>query len=182
MPCEPFKDPKIIKEFFEGLGMKRNGFVYQLYFELGLSTALRVSDILSLRKRDIVDGIVKIETSKTDLYRNIALNDSCRRNMEVYLKSKKNDDLIFPFTRQNVHKFMKETAKFIGIDASKVSTHTVRKTAGWFFYLNNDRDLVKTMKYLGHNDPEVTTGYLMINDAEVNEALVSNNINWRSVG
>ena len=164
MVCEPLKDKKIIGEFFEGLGMKRQGFVYQLYFELGLSTALRVSDLLSLRKRDIQNGIVKVQTSKTGLYRHIALSDSCRQNVEVYLKGKKDDDLLFPFTRQNVHKFMKETARFIGIDASKVSTHTTRKTAAWFYYLNNNRDIVLTMKFLGHKDPLVTTKYLMIND------------------
>lgn len=181
MVCEPFKDEKTIGEFFEGLGMKRNGFVYQLYFELGLSTGLRVSDILSLRKKDIDGRLVKLKTQKNKQQRAIAMNDSCYKNMSAYLTSKQDDDLIFPFTRQNVHKFMKENAKFIGIDHTKVSTHTVRKTAGWFFYMNSNKDLVKTMKFLGHKDPEVTTKYLMINDHEVNEALVENNIDWRNL-
>lgn len=181
MVCEPFRDEKIIADFLEGLGMKRNGFVYQMYFELGLSTALRVSDLLSLRKKDIEGRMVKLKTQKTGMYRHIALNDSCYQSLTVYLKNKKEDDLLFPFTRQNVHKFMKETAKFIGIDASKVSSHTLRKTAGWFYYIHSNKDLVSTMKFLGHKDPEVTTKYLMIDDYIVNESLVTHNIDWRNM-
>jgi integrase len=177
MPSEPLKNEKHIEEMFEVLGMKRNGFIYQLYFEVALSTGLRVSDILSLKKKDIQSGIVKIKTKKTGLYRNIALNDSCRKQLDVYLKNKKDDDLIFPFKRQWVHKLLKEAAEMIGIDKSKVSCHTTRKTAGWFFYLDSGKDLVKTQNFLGHRDPKETLVYLMINDEEVNKTLV--NRNWR---
>lgn len=178
MTCEPIKDLKIIDEMFEALGMKRNGFIYQLYFEFALSTGLRVSDILSLKKKDIQDGIVKIKTQKTGLYRNLALNDSCRKQMEVYLKNKKDDDLIFPFKRQWIHKLLKEAAEMVGLDKSKISTHTTRKTSGWFFYQNTGKDLVKTQKFLGHRDPKETITYLMINEQEVNESLIE--FNWRS--
>lgn len=177
MPCEPIKDEKIIDEMFEALGMKRNGFIYQLYFEFALSTGLRVSDILSLKKKDIQNGIVKIKQQKNKLYRNIALNDSCRKQFDVYLKNKKDEDLIFPFKRQWIHKLLKEAAEFIGIDKSKVSCHTTRKTAGWFFYLDSEKDIVKTQNFLGHRDPKETLAYLMINDEEVNKTLV--NRNWR---
>ncbi len=174
MPCEPIKDEKIVKEMFEALSMKpRNGFMYALYFEFALSTGLRVSDILSLKKKDVQNGVVKLKTSKTGLYRHIALNDSCRRKIEALLSTKKDNDLIFNFKRQWVHKFIKEAAENIGIDKSKISTHTTRKTAGWFFYLDSGKDLVKTQKFLGHRDPKETLVYLMINDQEVNETLVN---------
>ena len=181
MACEPIKDKKQLKEFIEGLGMRRNGFVYQMYFEFALSTALRVSDILSLRKKDIDDGFVKLKTQKTKKERIIRLNDACARNMEVYLRSKQDDDLIFPFTRQNVHKFLKETADFIGMDKSKISTHTARKTAAYHYYVQSGNDLAKTQKFLGHKDPKVTQHYLMLDEEEVNKELMQQNMDWMNL-
>ena len=174
MPSEPIKDENIIKEMFEALAMRpKNGFMYSFYFEFALSTGLRVGDILALKKKDIQDGVVKIKTSKTGLYRHIALNDSCRKKTEAFLAIKRDDDFLFEFKRQWVHKFLKEAAESIGIDKSKISTHTTRKTAGWFFYLDSGKDLVKTQRFLGHRDPKETLAYLMISDDEVNETLVN---------
>jgi len=172
MICEPIKDEKIVREFMEVLATKKNGFVYSLYFEFALSTGLRVSDILSLRKKDVKEGIVRIKTSKTQLNRNIALNDACRKKMEVYLTTKKEHEIIFPFGRTYVHKLLKWAADQIGYDQTIVSTHTTRKTAGWFLYLDSGKDLVKTQKFLGHRDPKETITYLMINDDEVNQTLI----------
>lgn len=178
MAVEPIKDMKVVDEMFEALAMRpKSGFIMSLYFEFALSTGLRVSDILALKKKDIENGVVKVKTSKTGLYRNIALNDSCRKRMEAFLMIKKDDDYIFDFKRQWVHQFLKKAADDIGIDASKVSTHTTRKTAGWFFYLDSGKDIVKTQKFLGHRDPKETLAYLMIADDEVNQTLV--NRNWR---
>lgn len=179
MPCEPIKSEKMVAEMFEALSMRRNGYIYSLYFEFALSTGLRVSDILSLKKRDVQNGIVKVKTQKTGVYKHIALNDSCRKQFDVYLSSKKDDDLIFDFKRQWVHKVIKQAAEDCGFDKSKFSTHTTRKTAGWFFYLDSGKDLVKTQKFLGHRDPKETLVYLMINDEEVNETLVDRNRSWR---
>jgi len=180
MAIEPIKDMKIIDEMFEALAMRpRSGFIMSLYFEFALSTGLRVSDILSLKKKDIENGVVKIKTSKTGLYRSIALNDNCRKRLDAYLMMKKDKDHIFDFKRQWVHQFLKKAADDIGIDSDKVSTHTTRKTAGWFFYLDSGRDLVKTQKFLGHRDPKETLTYLMINDDEVNQTLV--NRSWRQI-
>jgi len=180
LAIEPIKDEKIIDEIFEALAMRpRSGFVMSLYFEFALSTGLRVSDILSLKKKDVDNGIVRIKTSKRGLYRRIALNDSCRKRLEAYLVTKKDNDNIFDFKRQWVHQFLKQAAVDVGIDETRISTHTTRKTAGWFFYLDSGKDIVKTQKFLGHRDPKETLVYLMINDEEVNETLV--NRNWRQV-
>jgi len=174
MTVEPIKDMVVVNEMFEALAMRpKSGFLMSLYFEFALSTGLRVSDILSLKKKNIENGVVKI--SKTSPYRSIALNDGCRKRMEAYLMIKKKDDYIFNFGRQWVHQFLKKAADDIGIDSDKVSTHTTRKTAGWFFYLDSGKDLVKTQKFLGHRSPKDTLMYLMINDDEVNQALIHRN-------
>ncbi|MGD6992137.1 tyrosine-type recombinase/integrase [Sutcliffiella horikoshii] len=172
MPCEPIKDKEIIKDMFEALALRPNGATYVLYLEFALSTALRVSDILSLRKRDIRDGMVRIKTSKTNTFKKIELNPSCRKKMEMYLQFKKPDDYIFPWKRQWSHKLLKYAAEFAGIPKDNVSCHTTRKTAAYWYYRESNFNIQKTMQLLGHKDAKVTREYLLISDDEVNEELV----------
>lgn len=54
MTSMPIKDLNKINDMFEALGSRQNGYVYTLYLEFALSTALRVSDILSLRKKILI--------------------------------------------------------------------------------------------------------------------------------
>lgn len=176
MACEPIKDKQIIKEMMEALSMRQNGLVYTLYFEFALSTALRVSDILSLKKKDIKDGIVRIKTQKTGLFKKIELNPNLRKKMDMYLQYKRDEELIFPFKRQWVHKLLKHAADAVGIPSNNVSCHTTRKTSAYWIYKESGNDINITMKLLGHKDPKITREYLLINDDEVNEELVK--ISW----
>ncbi|EEK75909.1 hypothetical protein AT258_18785 [Bacillus wiedmannii] len=173
--CEPIRDMQKVKEMLEVLASRENGFRDSLLFELGLSTALRISDILSLRKSDITNGIVRIKTKKTGKYKILALNDSCRRKVEAYTEYMQDDQLLFPIKRQWVHKQMKWAADMIGLDKRFVSTHVMRKTAAYHFY-QKTRDIVKTQEFLGHRSSSETRKYLMISDEEVNKDLV--NISW----
>ncbi|CAM3261230.1 tyrosine-type recombinase/integrase [Sporolactobacillus spathodeae] len=177
MASVPIKEQKEIDQIFEALGTRRKGNVYTLYFEFALSTALRVSDILSLRKKNIVNGYVHLRTMKTGLERVIILNDNCRKRMEEYLKDKNEDDLIFPFKRQWIHKLLKWAANYAGLSVQHISCHTTRKTAAWRFYIDSDHDIMKTMYLLGHRSPKETRFYLGINDEEVNRQLI--NTSWR---
>lgn len=176
MACMPIKDPKVVKDMMEVLASKQNGFVYALYFEFALSTALRVSDILSLKKKDIRNGIVYVKTKKTGVDKHIALNDKCRQKMEMYLEFKKDDDVIFDFSRQWVHQMLKWAADMVGYDKSLVSCHTTRKTAAWRFYEASRHDIVKTGELLGHKSATETRRYLGIGEQEVNELNVM--ISW----
>jgi integrase len=176
MTCIPIKDRKIVDEMMEYLASKQNGFVYALYFEFALTTALRVQDILDLSKKDIKNGVVYVKTKKTGVVKHIALNDKCRTKMDMYLEHKKEDDAIFNFSRQWVHQMLKEAADMIGLDKSLVSCHTTRKTAAWHFYAASNYDIVKTGQFLGHKSSTETRKYLGITEEEVNEINV--NISW----
>ncbi|WP_158511576.1 tyrosine-type recombinase/integrase [Sporolactobacillus vineae] len=173
----PLKNQEEINGIFEALGSKQKGEIYTLYFEFALSTALRVSDILALRKGNIVNGYVHVHTMKTGLERVIVLNEHCRKRMEDYLGEKKDDDLIFPFKRQWIHKLLKWAADYSGLDSVHISCHTTRKTAAWRFYIESNHDIMKTMYLLGHKSPKETRFYLGINDEEVNLQLIQTT--WR---
>lgn len=169
MTCIPIKDKKTIDEMMEVLASKSNGFTYALYFEFALSTALRVSDILSLQKKDIKNGVVYIKTQKTGVYKHIALNDKCKIKMDMYLEHKKEDDFVFEFSRQWVHQLLKWAADMVGFDKDLVSCHTTRKTAAWRFYVSSGHDIMKTGQLLGHKSSTETRKYLGIDETEVNE-------------
>lgn len=47
--CEPIRNMKDVQDMLEVLRTREHGFRDALLFEVGLSTALRVSDILSLK-------------------------------------------------------------------------------------------------------------------------------------
>jgi integrase len=176
MPCVPIKDRDTVDDMMEALAMRPNGFIYALYFEFALTTALRVSDILSLQKKDIKNGIVYVKTSKTGENKRIALNDKCRAKIEAYLDTKRSDDLIFPWKRQWVHKLMKYAADQVGVDKELVSCHTTRKTAAFHFYVKSGYDIMKTAEYLGHKSSTETRKYLGIGEDEVNEVNVQ--LSW----
>ncbi|MGE6415256.1 tyrosine-type recombinase/integrase [Planococcus kocurii] len=176
MASIPIKNKKQINEMMEVLASKQNGFIYALYFEFALSTALRVSDILSLRKKNIINGVVYVKIQKTGQYKHIALNDNCRSKMETYLEHKKDDDVIFDFTRQWIHQLLKWAADQIGLDKSLVSCHTTRKTAAWRFYISSGHDIGKTGQLLGHRSATETRKYLGIDNTEVNELNVT--LSW----
>lgn len=173
MASQPIKDLQKVKDMMEALSMRQNGFRDALFFEFSLSTGLRVSDTLSIRKRDIIDGILYIETQKTDKPRTIALNGPLLKKLEIYLEHKQPEDLLFPFRRQWAHKMMKWAADQVGLDKSIVATHTMRKTSAWRFYVESNYDLAKTQHFLGHRSPQETIVYLGINETEVNQQLVT---------
>ncbi|MCP3764856.1 tyrosine-type recombinase/integrase [Domibacillus sp. A3M-37] len=176
MPCIPIKDKKTIDDMMEVLASRPNGFTYALYLEFALSTALRVSDILALKKKDIKNGVVYVKTQKTGVVKHIALNDKCRAKMEMYLEHKKENDVIFDFTRQWVHQMLKWAADMVGMDKSLVSCHTTRKTAAWRFYVASGHDIVKTGQLLGHKSSTETRKYLGIDETEVND--LNAKISW----
>lgn len=173
--CEPIRDFEKVQEMLEALRMRKNGFRDALLFEVGLSTGLRISDILSLKKSNVSEGFIRIMTQKTHMYKMIALNDSCREKLEIYMKGMKDDDLLFPIQRQWVHKQLKWAAEMVGLDKRYVSTHVMRKTAAYHFYKRTN-DIVRTQEFLGHRSSRETKKYLMITDEEVNEHL--HNFSW----
>lgn len=178
MSAEPIKDLNKIKDMLEALSMRKTGFRDALFFELGLSTALRVSDLIKIQKKDYKAPYLYVEIQKTknskkkdDKKKTIYLNEAVRTKLEAYIEHKKEDDVLFPFSRQMAHKMLKQSADMAGLDADLIATHTMRKTAAWRFYTESDCDIVKTQKFLGHRSSEDTVRYLGIGEEEVNNQL-----------
>ncbi|WNF38392.1 tyrosine-type recombinase/integrase [Bacillaceae bacterium IKA-2] len=153
-----------------------------LLFTLGINTGLKISDLLKIKKHEIIDddNIIK-EYLVADIDKDIRLhylNKQVKQAIEVYIetvpflsgddhlfKSKKGDS---PITRQQAYRIINSVAKDVGIQ-SKIGTHTLRKTFGYhaycggvavsilqkIFHHSSKRD---TMKYIGiEKDEHITT-------------------------
>lgn len=156
---------------------------------LGLNSALRIGDILSLRWSDVYLGAQKgyrchlsiIET-KTKKQNTLALNASSREALELYRNSLKHfdpDAFIFtsqkaPHTsicRSQAFRIIKKAAAYCGIEGN-VSCHSLRKTFGYYAWQNGTPPAM-LMNIYNHSSYEITKRYLGIDQAEKDELFLN---------
>lgn len=79
-------------------------------------------------------------------------------------------------SRQWAHEVLKEAflrANLRPRPGTTTATHTMRKTFANAVYLKLDKDIVKTAKALGHENPMDTMAYLEILQKEIDDAILS---------
>jgi integrase len=154
-----------------------------LLISIGVFTALRISDLLTLKYSDILDGvdILEITEIKTKKVRSIKINKTLKEIVErIYTKSNLTNKEQFIFLNKYQNKcidksyvnvklkeiFLKYRIKSNG----NVSTHTFRKTLGRRVVELNDyssESLVLLMQLFGHSNMGITKRYLGITKDEI---------------
>lgn len=114
-----------------------------LLFVFGINSALKISDLLSLRVKDVlnVQGEIKdhfkVRTSKAKRELKILINDSVKKALEKYFAQEKfpdpEDYLFKTQTNQRLDRIrawnlIKKWIKAVGLDPASYGTHTLRKT------------------------------------------------------
>ena len=164
-------------------GGKRN----EMLFVLGINSALRISDLLSLTVSDILDenGNVKeavsLSEQKTGQNKLFPLNDAAKKVIAEYVEEARPDReaTLFPsrkggkaISRIQAWEILKNAAEEVGIP--NVGTHTLRKTFGYHIYMRtnnlglvqkllNHRSSVETLRYVGIEQNEINNAYLNLN-------------------
>jgi integrase len=164
-------------------GGKRN----EMLFVLGINSALRISDLLSLAVSDVLDenGKVKeavsLSEQKTGKNKLFPINDAAKKVIAEYVEEARPDReaALFPsrkggkaISRIQAWEILKRAAEEVGI--SNVGTHTLRKTFGYHVYMRtnnlglvqkllNHRSSVDTIKYIGIDQAEIDNAYLNLN-------------------
>lgn len=143
---------------------------YRAIVECLLSTAARISELLSLNRGDITDGEIKI-VGKNDKERVVFLTSRATIWLNKYLKTRKDrlEPLFLSSTRkrlargtvENVFRLYREAN---GIE-KPITPHKLRHTAASNLY-QNTKDLVLVSNYLGHNDVNVTKSFYVGLDKE----------------
>lgn len=137
-------------------------------FMTGIYSGLRISDILTLRVRDVKNrDHISIREKKTGKERRFKINADLRRILRDYIDGKPDYEYLFksprgnkPITRQQAYNILSEAGEKFGVES--VGTHTLRKTFGFHMY-QGTKDAAMIMDILNHSSIQHTLRYIGIN-------------------
>lgn len=138
-----------------------------LLFTLGINTALRISDLLTLTTSDVSGDYITLVESKTKKTKRIKINASAR---EAIRKLAPEEGPLFPsrkggksISRVQAYRILNAAAERAGVTV-EIGCHSLRKTAGYHTYKKTG-DIALTMKLLNHSSERETLRYIGL-DAE----------------
>lgn len=140
-------------------------------FVLGINTGLRISELLSLRVRDVGErAIVHRRNVKGRVEgRQIYLNAKAREAVAPLLNQSPYARL-FPISRTQAWRILDAAFKTVGLTGS-TGTHCMRKTYAERMYTLLGGDLIKMQAALGHKWVTSTAAYLSFKDEDITEAM-----------
>lgn len=161
-------------------------------FVLGINTALRISDLLELRWKDVFDtqrrtykNHIDICEQKTNKRAVIALNASCIEAFKLLKKNKpfqQADEYIFcngkdrqeHISRNRAYHIIKDAAIVNNIEGN-ISCHSLRKTFGYHAWkMGTPSALI--MNIYNHSSIEITKRYLSISQDDKDDLFNSLNL------
>ena len=174
---EPIREQSAIDDIAEKL--KEYSQRDYVLFYMGIYLGRRISDILSLRVKDVNDkDYIYFREMKTNKESYIAINSKLKRILKAYCRDKKSSEYLFPplrgkknrhITRQQYWNVLNKAAKEVGYK-DKIGCHSLRKTLGRKLY-EEGYDVAVIQMILGHSDMNVTKRYIGVTTDEVNSIL-----------
>ena len=160
---------------------KDENYKFSLLIALGCFTGLRISDILALRWKQILNSEeFTIVEKKTGKKRVIRLNQQLQKHISECYKHINPIGINAPilvsqkgtiFTIQRINVILKEVKKKYRLKVKNFSCHSLRKTFGRQVYnMNSDNAelaLVKLMELFNHSSVTITKRYLGLRRDEI---------------
>ena len=187
---EPIRDLKKIEAMKRMLHKSKRD---TLLFIMGINTALRVSDLLSLTVCDVWDGkghllrAVKLKEQKTGKIKEFPLNEAIQKTLKAYFEerfrrhSPDPDEPLFvspkgrkALGRQQAWRILNEAGKAVGLE--KIGTHTLRKTFGYHVFQRSGGNLALVQKLLNHSSSGDTLRYIGIDREQMDAAYLELNL------
>ncbi len=150
-----------------------------LLFLLGINTGLRVSDLLSLKVKDVKGkDFVQIREKKTNKIKRFPLPQGIKKFLEEYVENQPLNRYLFksrkeynkPISRIQAYRIISEACNVIGID--NVGTHSLRKTFGYHFY-KRTKDIALLQKILNHSSQDITLRYIGLTQEVIDDKLMA---------
>ncbi len=177
---EPIRDARkinAIKRMLKGSNLRD----YAL-FTLGINTALRVGDMLSLTLGDVLDDhgrivdTLRLRESKTGREAAVTLNDTTREALSAYLDTRdaSHDGApLFPgrghdkpLHRVSVHRLINQWIHDVGLNGGSYGAHSLRKS--WGYHARKQGVPIELIQAkLGHRSPAVTRRYIGVSRDEI---------------
>ena len=173
---QPLRTQQEINDFLFCLRRNQHAERDVFLFLIGINSGLRMSDIVKLKKQDLISSknprIVEKKTGKTRILYLSSLQDL----IQDYTKDLAPEDYLFPSTKgghvevNTVYQMFQKVAKLLGRD--DIGTHTLRKTFGYHYY-KKTKDVATLMEIFGHSSEKITKRYIGINEDEISETLLN---------
>jgi integrase/recombinase XerD len=197
MSARPFTDSEVsrLSEHFAKIGHTRN----RLLLVLGCCTGYRISELIQISVGHVWssdDVVYEVTLQRRHLKgghgahcrsvrgRRVPLSESVRdaiRNHLAVIGTTYPQRSLFAsarsgeggMNRSSVFRMLREACMACGIDSTRVSTHSFRKTFVSRIYKASGHDLIATQRIVGHTNPQTTSRYLETDSAKL-DALVRN--------
>ncbi|WP_411682896.1 site-specific integrase [Clostridium thailandense] len=182
-PIRDKKQLEAMKSFLKGKDTRD-----YLMFMVGISSALRISDILRLKTKDIWTGkkpqeFIMLNEKKTGKAKRFPITKNLNKAILQFMKEFDLDQEEYLFqsrkgnkktiTRQHAAYILSQAGDYIGIK-EPISTHSMRKTWGYWAYKSgvslalimealNHSSISNTRKYLGITQEDLDNVYLSLN-------------------
>ena len=198
MPARPFTAAEILTLESHLVELRR--FRDRMLLIVGTNVGYRITELLTwtvgqvlTRDRDIVrevtvsrarlkggSGVHKRSVSS----RRVVLNQRARGAVRDYIASLDRipsaTDFLFqsregenrPLHRSQAHRILKTLCRACGIDTSRISTHSLRKTFVRAVYDASHCDLIKTQRIVGHASPLITARYLETTQSDLDDLVL----------
>lgn len=170
---DPIKDPGKIKEI-KNILLKQNYRDYFL-FVLGINVGFRISDLLSLKVKDVKNvSYIELKEDKTNKNNSRLINQQLKEEIEKYIEGMEDWEYLFQsqkggaISRVQAYRVLKKAAQKVGLE--KMGTHTLRKTFGYHHYQRN-KDISLLQKMFNHSSPSITKRYIGLDQEEQDEAM-----------
>lgn len=183
----PIKDKKQIE--LMKLYLKEKSTRDYLLFMVGISSALRISDILQLKVSDVWENgrpkaIIRVAEQKTGKLKEFAMSENLGKALKQYMKEYKPNrgDYLFksrkgdnkPISRQQASNILSKAGEYVGIK-EPINTHSMRKTWGYHAY-KSGTSLALIMEALNHSSISNTKKYIGITQDDLNQVYINLNL------
>ena len=187
---EPFRNKKeveAVRLYLRGKDIKHG-----LWFWIGVNSALRISDLLSLRVGNIrkPDGSIvnkiTLKEQKTGKTKEFPISDKIRTEIQTVIQQYKledDDDPLFPSHKRGENRSLKpigrsyanqlitEAALMCNIKGN-YGSHSMRKSFAYFAW-QQGTDVLLLMDLLNHSSPKDLRRYIGITQDQLNEIYLS---------
>lgn len=172
---DPIRDPEKVKLISTYLrqGSERN----YIMFMIGIYSGLRISDIRTLRVRDVKGkDKIKIREKKTGKEKEFAINPILKKELKKYCEGKDINEYILksrkgknrPISREMAYKIIDEAGELFGYP--DLGSHTLRKTFGYHHY-KQFKDIGLLQKMFNHSSQVITLRYIGIEQEEIDKSM-----------